>query len=286
MNKPYAERMTKQNNKITIRQLKSSFEKNPVIYWSCKFLNKEEKQDCLKVYSFVITAKKLSTNKSEFRRLKLLTNLKRTPKATDDISKIVIDMRVLIEKYSFEKKWITSFFSSLQLDAKTTTFKTMKDTIAYMQGSAEVIGLMLARILKLPPNASKTIRYKARAIQYSYFIANLDYDSRAKRCYFPSQKLKKHGLPELNKKTAERYPAAYREFMEEQIAICKKWENREINGLKKVSRRHRAALKIVFDICDWTLTKVTDDPFIVFYEKPTPSEDRVRWTALTRFIRT
>ncbi len=71
--------------------------------------------------------------------------------ASDSTDERVIKNIIHISrKYQFDPAWINSFMDSMESDLEHQTFRTIEDTLRYMYGSAEVVGLLMARIMGLP----------------------------------------------------------------------------------------------------------------------------------------
>jgi len=69
-------------------------------------------------------------------------------KKTDDL---VVNMFAnLVQDKDFDKKWVDAFLYSMEMDITKNRYETLDETIKYIYGSAEVIGLMMSKIMDLP----------------------------------------------------------------------------------------------------------------------------------------
>ncbi len=82
------------------------------------------------------------------------------------------------------------FFDSMQLDTTVRRYDSLDDIINYMHGSAEVVGLMMARMMGLPEEALPLAAMQGRAMQYANFVRDIGEDNHLGRCYFPEEDLR------------------------------------------------------------------------------------------------
>ena len=68
-------------------------------------------------------------------------------KKTNDL--VVNKFAELVEKKNFDKNWVDAFLDSMEMDIHKNSYETLNETIEYIYGSAEVIGLMMAKIMNL-----------------------------------------------------------------------------------------------------------------------------------------
>ncbi len=74
-------------------------------------------------------------------------------------------------KNNFNMDWIESFLDAMQSDLTHKPCQTIEETLHYMYGSAEVIGLMMASIMGLTPAAADAAKLQGRALQYMNFYS-------------------------------------------------------------------------------------------------------------------
>lgn len=263
-------------------------------YWSSVFFPEHTRDDVFKLYSFVRIADnfvdELPQDKKSFMQLKkawaAIVKTKKAPsqKLSSDIQLAVQNMYDVYTKYDFDKKWVTAFLSAMEADLQKKTYKTLDDTITYMYGSAEVIGLMMSKIIGVKEEGFAAAQLQGRAMQYINFIRDIAEDNELGRQYFPLSELKKHGLPDVSVKSAYKYPAAFREFIEAQLAYYKQWQTEADKGFAYIPRSQRIALRTAVDMYNWTADTIAKNPFLVFDKKIKPSKGRVVVRALVRSI--
>lgn len=271
-------------------------------YWSSKFFPEATRKDVQKLYSFVRIADnfvdQVPSDASGFKRLeglwRKLTRGKKINTKPDDISAIAAqNMYDLATKYNFELAWIDAFLASMQMDIEQRTYETLDETLEYIYGSAEVIGLMMLAVLRpdLHTGNSEQLhtiqeyaKLQGRAMQYINFIRDIDEDIDLGRCYFPQSELRKYGLSELSYKCAYTHPAAYREFFDGQLAYYRQWQAEANKGFKYIPYGQRIAVRTAADMYGWTANKLAHDPFVVFDKKVKPSKYRVVARAIVRSL--
>ena len=121
-------------------------------------------------------------------------------------------------------------------------------------------------------------------MQYINFIRDIAEDNELGRQYFPVSELQKYGLPSTKMADAYRHPAAFREFIEAQLAYYTEWQAEASKGFKYIPHSQRIALRTAVDMYNWTAHTIAKNPFIVFDKKIKPSKSRVVARALVRSI--
>ena len=262
-------------------------------YWSSKFFPEQTRLDVLKLYSFVRVVDDFvdsqPQNIKDFERLnqvwhKLSKRKKIHHQQDNVINHVCQNMYDVAQKYDFDLAWVDAFLHSMRMDITKHKYKNMDDTLLYMYGSAEVIGMMMAKIIGLNPEAYHFAKMQGRAMQYINFIRDIDEDLALGRCYFPKTELEKYGLKNLEPKTITSHPGAFHEFIEGQVAYYKQWQTEASKGFKYIPRRQRVAIRTAVDMYNWTAQKIYENPMLVFEKKLKPTKLRVVAGALKRFI--
>ncbi|MGH9005561.1 MAG: phytoene/squalene synthase family protein, partial [Acidimicrobiia bacterium] len=88
------------------------------------------------------------------------------------------------------------FLDSMAMDLHTGGYRTYDDLLGYMEGSAAVIGTMMAPILESadPPGAREHARQLGLAFQLTNFIRDVAEDLERDRVYLPQADLDRFGL--------------------------------------------------------------------------------------------
>jgi phytoene synthase len=265
-------------------------------YWSARFFPRAVREDVFKLYSFVRVADDyvddIPQKRAAFKSLcrqwhdalaDIHFDVLVHPSDTTD-QRVVKNMLSVCRTYGFDSGWVEAFLRSMQDDLDGKTYETLDDTLAYVYGSAEVIGLMMAKILNLSPRAYEAAMLQGRAMQFINFIRDIDEDYTLGRCYFPRQDLEKFGLADLSPATAHAHQAAFRKFVAFQLRRYHAWQLAANDGFKHIPRRPRIALRTAVDMYNWTGEVIARHPHIVFERKIKPAKQRVLRAGLRRSL--
>jgi phytoene synthase len=188
----------------------------------------------------------------------------------------VIDAFVeLVHREDFDPEWVESFLAAMRSDLYHQPCTCIADTINYMHGSAEVIGLMMARLMKLPPESYPSAMLLGRAMQYINFLRDIHEDFLLGRSYLPADELNHYGFEKLTPSTAKENPKEFENFMHRQIDRYHKWQAEAEAGFHFLPWRARVPIATASDMYKWTAQCILADPFRVFREKTKPSRRRV-----------
>jgi 15-cis-phytoene synthase len=195
---------------------------------------------------------------------------------------IIIDSFVeLARRRSFDPDWAEAFLRSMRMDLDKHVHASLRETLEYVYGSAEVIGLFMSRIMELSPRAERHACLLGRAMQFINFIRDIDEDNRLGRIYLP---ISETPLPDLARSTVTAREELYRTFIEVQLDRYRKWQAEAEEGYYLIPRRYRIPIKTAGDMYNWTARKIADDPMIVFDRKVKPSRGRIVFTGLMNAI--
>jgi len=269
------------------RQLRTIFKNGSRTYfYSSLFFPDDVRDDVFALYSFVRTADDLvdqtPPQTARFRAFRKAYEQSLKGKTSNNV---VIESFVRLQiKRKFDPVWVKSFLAAMERDLTQITYPTMKDSIAYMHGSAEVIGLMMSQILDLPHTAHTTARYLGRAMQYVNFIRDITEDNALGRTYFSQTELKKYHLPSLRKEDVITRRADFVAFLHAQIKQYEVWSKKGEEGYAFIPRRYLIPIKTANDLYSWTARKIAKQPMIVFEQKVKPSLARIIFTLLKNMI--
>jgi phytoene synthase len=190
----------------------------------------------------------------------------------------VIDTFVeLYHEKGFEKSWVDAFLHSMGLDLVKSQYDTLEETLEYIYGSAEVIGLFMCAIMGLPEESYHHACMMGRNMQYINFIRDIDEDIGLGRRYLP---LKNTKLKTLDKKTAYEQPQDFLKFMQEQTQYYKGWQKEAEKGYHLIPKRYLIPIKTASDMYNWTAAQIEKNPYIVFERQVKPSKGRIIWTII------
>lgn len=260
------------------------FRKGSTTYFhSTLFFPRHIREDVFVLYSFVRKADDfvdaIPQQRDAFNRFCSDYRNALAGTAADDI---VIDSFVsLMERKHFDPVWVDAFLASMAADITTTSYETLDDLMIYLYGSAEVIGLMMARIMDLPPASSSAARHLGRAMQYINFIRDIAEDLELRRVYFPQEEIRACGLRGLCHDDAREQPEAFSRFIRHQIERYSLWQREGERGFPLLPLSCRIPVKTASDMYAWTARRIAENPFIVYDHAVKPASACIIKTVLS-----
>ncbi|MFO0704332.1 MAG: phytoene/squalene synthase family protein, partial [Patescibacteria group bacterium] len=171
-------------------------------FFSSIFFPKDVRNDVFTLYAFVRTADDfvdiVPQNKQGFLDFKQITEKALNKELVND--RIIEDFVKLADKHSFIKDWIRAFLDVMESDMNIKSYASFSDLEKYIYGSAEVIGLMMAKIMGVPEDGFDAAKTLGKSMQLINFIRDIDEDLTLGRVYIPQEDIRKFGVEELNKK--------------------------------------------------------------------------------------
>ena len=244
-------------------------------YYSSLLFPKDVREDVFKLYSYVRKVDDfvddLPQEKDKLERYRELTVKNWESGETDD--KIVNYFLEVARKNDFEKEWAEAFLHSMEMDTDKKEYETMEESLEYIRGSAEVIGLMMVRILDLDEQAEKYAELLGRSMQYCNFLRDIEEDRKLGRRYLPKEKLQDHGIESLDKEKVDE--ERFEKLMREEIDRYFEWQREAEKGLKYIPYRVRVPVILSSRIYKYTAKKIREDPMRVFDEKVRPSKPEI-----------
>lgn len=243
-------------------------------YLASKFFPEDIRRDVARLYAFVRTADdlvdKIPQDKQGFSKLK-----KETQKAfasSNSGDSLINDFAHLCSEYRIDKKWVDSFLSAMEMDLYKSNYSTYEELEEYMYGSAEVIGLMMARILKLPSKSESSARAQGKAMQLINFIRDIKEDMALGRQYIPDEDLKRFGIKKLSSRVNGN---SFSKLVHFELDRYRELQTQAYNGYKYIPRSSRIPIATAASLYGWTAKQIEKDPLIVFQQKVKPSKARI-----------
>lgn len=256
-------------------------------YVSAKFFPRDVREDVFKLYSFVRTAddyvdqvpakaKEFKALRHEWEQAQANADFDTAPNPADSIAeRVVKNIVYLTRKYDFEPEWVIAFMDSMYADLHPQPYAALDDTLAYIHGSAEVVGLMMHKIMGLPAEAAGAAMAQGRAMQWINFIRDIAEDNALGRCYFPQEDLNMFDLKDLSQETAAANLINFTDFINFQLTRYAGWQTEANEGFKYIPRRSRIPLQTAADTYHWTAQQIAKNPLIIFEGKVKPSKLRI-----------
>jgi len=195
---------------------------------------------------------------------------------------VIIDSFVeLSNRRSFDPAWTEAFLNSMDLDLHKNVHRTLEETLEYVYGSAEVIGLYMSRIMGLPEAADHAARMLGRSMQVINFIRDIAEDNELGRIYLP---IGESSLSDLREATARADAQEFRRFLSTNLERYRGWQAEAERGYAYIPRRYRVPIKTAADMYNWTASQIESDPFVVYDRKVKPTRARIFARVMRNFI--
>lgn len=265
---------------INIRGAKvfETFRKGSRTYFiSSLFFPHQERCDIFRIYAFVRVADNFVDQKPQKKKelQKFIHSYRQAMKGNLSKDEVINEFVIVVKRLKIPEIWIESFIKAMETDLVKTKYKNWDELEKYMYGSAEVIGLFVAKSLKLPKKAYKTAKMLGKAMQLANFIRDIDEDNCLGRQYIPLSVLKKYKFSSLDKKEILKRKVDFKKLIRECISVYYKWQEEAEEGFKYISKRNLVPVKTASDMYKWTMDEVYKNPLIVFENKVKPSKSKV-----------
>jgi phytoene desaturase len=234
-------------------------------YYSSLFFTGQAKKDVFSLYAYVRVIDDLvdnpAPNKKLFESLWQQTLLAWNGETKGN--KVVKGFVELAKRKKFEWKWIEAFWDAMRSDLTKNNYTSFNELENYMYGSADVIGLMMCKILDLPPAAGRYAALEGKAMQYLNFIRDVKEDRDMGRNYL--------GYTESQKND----PKLWEEFIRRNIEHYREIRLEAQKGYKYIPRKYFIPIKTASDMYEWTADVIYKNPDIVWQEKIRPKKRKV-----------
>lgn len=208
-------------------------------------------------------------------------------KSGKETGDVVIDSFVqLAKRKRFEDEWVDAFLHSMELDLTKTRYETLDEVLQYIYGSAEVIGLMMAKIIGLPKESFEYAKHLGRAMQYINFIRDIAEDLELGRVYFPQIDLQQHGLENLTFDHVKNHNEQFTRFIQTQLDRYCRWQEKAEEGYRFIPKRYLISIKTASEMYHWTAEQISRNPFIIYVYKIKPMISTILLTVLFNLVNT
>lgn len=250
------------------------------------FFPAQLRRDVFDLYAFVRTADDfVDTLPQQTTEFKNFESSYRSALAGQVSGQPIIDRFVQLQhKHGFEQGWVDAFFESMAMDLHKTEYENLDETLHYIHGSAEVIGLMMAQLMNLPDQAKPAAAMLGRAFQYMNMIRDFREDYFLGRVYFPKASFKKYGFELLSPELASHRPEAFLKFILDQIALYKEWRGEAESGFEFIPSRYRLAILAAVESFDEVIAVIEADPLIILKQKVSLSRKRIVLSAIKQLV--
>ncbi len=255
-------------------------------FTSSLFFPKKVRDDIFIFYAFVRTADDLvdsiPAQLTEFEKFKSSYALAIAGEPAHDV---IIDSFVeLIYRRNIPLAWIESFLAAMESDTHKKTYNTIEELCSYMYGSAEVIGLVMSRLLDFPPESYTSAQMLGRGFQYINFIRDIAEDITLDRQYLPHEVLRPFGFETLNETTARNNPKQFKACILHELERYVAWQKQGEAGFMYMPKRYLLPIKTAADMYRYTARVIQKDPFIIFRKKVKPSKMHIMGRLLINIL--
>ena len=263
-------------------QLDSIFKKASITYYNSTLLfPREIRRDVTKLYAFVRVfddlVDSIPQKVKEFYSLRELYYKELDNGSSGDV--VLSNFVELMRRRGFKEEWVEAFLNSMESDLKKKVYYTIDETLGYMWGSAEVVGLMMMKILNLRDEAAHYARMLGRAMQYLNFIRDVREDMEMGRQYLPVNEMKEFKVSSLLECNE-----AFKEFMRFNLERYFSFQKEAERGYHMIPSRYLIAVKTAADMYKWTARRIMADPCVVHRMKVRPKRRRVLAQGLYNFL--
>jgi phytoene synthase len=242
------------------------------MFYSSLFFPKKIRNDVFILYGFVRRADNfvdsMPQNQEEFYKFRQKYEQAKKGIITGDI--VIDSFAELAQRKNFDPKWTEAFLNSMEMDLTKKTYGTLDETLEYVYGAAEVMGLYMVNILNLDKKTYIYSRYLGRAMQCINAIRDIAEDFEFGRSYIPLSDLNKYKLDSLDYQYTKQHPQRFSNFIKCQISRYYHWQKIAEKGYKYIPKRYLICVKTASDMYDWTAEQIRKNPFIVYESKVKP----------------
>jgi 15-cis-phytoene synthase len=149
------------------------------------------------------------------------------------------------------------FLAAMAADLHTDGYATYQDLCGYMEGSAAVIGTMMAPILESsdPPAAREHARQLGLAFQLTNFIRDVGEDLARGRVYLPAEDLERFGVRRQDLAAGKASPAV-RALLAFEVERARDHYRAAEPGIELLAPSSRPCIRVAFDLYQGILDEV------------------------------
>lgn len=199
-----------------------------------------------------------------------------------DADPVIAGFVELEELCGFDPAWADAFLYSMELDLHKSEYNCLDETLEYIYGSAEVIGLFMAGIMELPREAFHGARMLGRAMQYINFLRDIHEDIGLGRRYIPLEDVPFSSLREAE---TRKYPREFETFMRRELSRFTGWQEEADTSFAYIPRSFRIPVRTASDMYLWTAEQIYEDPWVIYRRQVKPSKTRIMLRGAANVIR-
>ncbi|WP_168582949.1 phytoene/squalene synthase family protein [Gephyromycinifex aptenodytis] len=169
-----------------------------------------------------------------------------------------------IRHTNIEKECLTRFFDAMALDLSQHTYRTWEDLLAYMEGSAAVVGEMMLPVLRpMAPGAREPARALGFAFQLTNFLRDVGEDLERGRVYIPQEDLERFDADPARREVT----AQWRELMAFEIARNRRLYAQADTGIPLLPTRSAQCVATARALYSQILDRIEASDYDVFSQR-------------------
>jgi len=196
---------------------------------------------------------------------------------------LIEEFVIMTKRKEIPKEWIFAFFGSLEIDEKNKSYKNFEELKKFIYGVAEVIGLMIAKIINLPKKSYPMARSLGESMQLINILRDIDEDLLLGRVYLPQDEMKRFHIKNLFHKDKTNQ-LGLKEIIKFQICRINLLQKKAVSGFKYIPSEYLVAIKTASDIYFLISQKINHNPLFVMKKRVKPSLWEVISIMLKNFI--
>ncbi len=167
------------------------------------------------------------------------------------------------QQFGIPKEWADSFLDAMTMDLTVSRYETFEDLRTYVYGSAEVVGMMMARVLGVPEEGLAAAQELGLAMQLTNFYRDVGEDLERGRIYIPLEDLERFKLREQDWHSGIE-PHKFTELMRYEAHRNHEQYERAYAGFRYIPRQSRLAVALASSGYQRTLQYVLREPMSVW----------------------
>jgi phytoene synthase len=173
-----------------------------------------------------------------------------------------------VRAFGLEVADFERFLDAMAMDLTVDGYRTYQDLCGYMEGSAAVIGTMMAPILESsdPPAAREHARQLGLAFQLTNFIRDIGEDLERGRVYLPEADLERFGVDRADLAAAQASPAV-QGLLAFEVERARAHYRAAAPGIGLLAPSSRPCVQVAFDLYGGILDEVEHAGYQVLHRR-------------------
>jgi phytoene synthase len=267
-----------------------TYRHSKTFYFAARAFPREVRNDVFVLYAFVRTvddfvdqAPPLRKEFEDWRQRTRSAFSSFSPLPTDPADPVIRAFRDMCLRREIPLSWVEDFFASQELDMDTSSYATFSDLERFIYGVADVIGLMMCRIMGVPDEGLVAGRLLGKSMQLINIFRDIAEDAAIGRVYIPREDLTRFGLSSPIPSTPEER-GRFSEMMLFQLARYDAIRAEAERSFPLIPAANRKVIRATDAVYRHLASVFRKDPLIVLERKVKPSRLRILGTVLKHLL--